>query len=211
MSKVVILDLCVQWCRDPDSTDHLPANAIRDYQLVLSLDRLSPRQKDERHAQTVHYFPITNKSDLPDVAPFESANYWCLPRTNKQPLDQVREFLRQHLPNSISWSREEKNYSDRAYKAGNFLPEHLSRTAEVLARFLVAMIGALFILVPIYIMAIHTSRDKNLVTTTVAVVLFATVCSVTLRTTYDQTLGATAAYAAVLVVFVGLTTRSSGG
>lgn len=70
------------------------------------------------------------------------------------------------------------------------------------------MFGALFILVPMYVIALGQSQTKSLVTTTVAVVLFAVACSIMFRATNDQTLGSTAAYAyaAVLVVFVVLTT-----
>jgi hypothetical protein len=70
------------------------------------------------------------------------------------------------------------------------------------------MVGTLYILVPMCIMALHQNRNKNLITTMIAVVLFALLCSVTRGTSNDQTLGATAGYAAVLTVFIGLT--SSG-
>ncbi len=86
------------------------------------------------------------------------------------------------------------------------MPTVLSKKVEAIARFIVALTGALFILVPMYIMSLHQDLTKNLVTTTVAVVLFALVCSLTLRTSNDQTLSATVGYAAVLTVFVGLTT-----
>ena len=48
-----------------------------------------------------------------------------------------------------------------------------------------------------------------MITTTVAVVLFAITCSVMLKTSNDQTLAATFSYAAVLMVFVGLTTQGN--
>jgi hypothetical protein len=124
-------------------------------------------------------------------------------RPKNQTLDEVRDFLRKRLPKSLAWTDAEKEARSELYE--DCFPTELSRFGEVLARFIVAMVGALFVLVPIYIMAIDTSRTKNLVTTTVAVVLFAVVCSIALRTSNDQTLVATAAYAAVLVVFVGLT------
>ena len=93
-------------------------------------------------------------------------------------------------------------YDEKKYK-----PTKLSPSVVRLARFLVAFAGAFFILVPMYIMVIDQSQTKNLVTTTVAVILFALLCAVTLRTSNDQTLGATVGYAAVLMVFVGLTSE----
>lgn len=121
--------------------------------------------------------------------------------------------MRTYLPSKISWTKAEMEAKPDWY-AKNYAPSTLSPTGDRLARFTIAMAGALFILVPMYVMAIDQSRTKNLVTTTVAVMLFALLCSVTLRTSNDQTLGSTAAYAAVLMVFVGLTsgpTVRSGG
>lgn len=69
--------------------------------------------------------------------------------------------------------------------------------------------GALFILVSMYIMALRQNPVKNLNTTTVAVVLFALVCSIPLKLANDQTFSAIFGYAAVLMVFVGLTSTPS--
>ncbi|KAK5110242.1 hypothetical protein LTR85_001301 [Meristemomyces frigidus] len=186
---------------------HEQADAIRDYQLIHSLDTLSPNKQKGRKAESMKFFPKTGESVFPDVDGFESANYRCVPRQSNtsEAVDDVREFLRKHLPVSFTWTEEEKKAHKDLFDEKIYMPKRLSRKAEVLARFIVAMFGALFILLPMYIMALDTNRTKNLVTTTVAVLLFAMVSSLTLRTSNDQTLGATAAYAAVLVVFVGLT------
>lgn len=163
---------------------------------------------EQRRKSSIFYFPQTAKSVDDNVFPFETENYRCLPRAQKTALepfsDEVREFMRTYLPSRITWTKAEieakRDWFDQGYA-----PATLSPTVDRLARFTIAMAGALFILVPMYIMAIHQNPTKNLVTTTVAVVLFALLCSVTLRTSNDQTLGATAGYAAVLMVFVGLT------
>ncbi|EME79925.1 uncharacterized protein MYCFIDRAFT_141986 [Pseudocercospora fijiensis CIRAD86] len=183
------------------------AEAVRDLQLIRSLDFLPPKQKDQRHERSVSYFSETAKSRFADVYAFASENYRCLPPEQGVELDQVREFLRTFLPSKISWTNEEKKARAEFYQDPNikYKPQKLSASADRLARFLVAMSGALFILVPMYIMVLHNSQTTNLVATTVAVILFAVMCSITMRATNDQTLGATAAYAAVLVVFVGLT------
>jgi hypothetical protein len=76
---------------------------------------------------------------------------------------------------------------------------------EKLARFIIAMFGAISILVPMTIMSFHWSRTEAPITTSIAVALFATCCSLNLNTANDQTLVATAGYAAVFMVFVGLT------
>ena len=187
----------------------ITAEAIRDYEYIRSLDCLSEGQRDKRQQQFETFFSQTAKSVIEGVEPFTTENYRCLNLSNTRPLsDDLREWLRKHLWVQVSWSNEEKRANNTAYLDG-LAPRKLSVGAERLARFLVAMVGALFLLVPMYIMSIHQSLTKNLLTTTAAVLLFATTCSITLRTSNDQTLGATGGYAAVLVVFVGLTLDKS--
>lgn len=182
------------------------AEAARDLIVIRSLDFLTSGEQEHLHKRTVHHFPRTAASILPDVEPFETENY----RRFKAPdqaevFDGVREVLRRCLPKRISWPKDEKISRKEFYDQGTFAPERLSNTADRLARFIVAMGGALFILVPMYIMALHQNPVKNLVTTTIAVVLFALVCSIPLRLANDQMFSATVGYAAVLMVFVGLT------
>jgi hypothetical protein len=113
------------------------------------------------------------------------------------------------LPVSWTWTKGEKTVNGDEYDEGH-RPNVANGFVERLARFIIAMAGSLFILVPMYIMALHQSQTKNLITTTVAVVLFAITCSTMLKTSNDQTLSATFGYAAVLMVFVGLTTQGNG-
>lgn len=183
---------------------------MRDLQTIRSLDFLSPTETVHLQQRTQHYLPHTAKSDVPGVVPFQADNYRQVrPAKQTVVIDGVREFLRSRLPVWISWSDDEKKARKDIYKTGKKKPERLSSTADRIARFIVAMGGALFILVPMYIMALHQNRTKNLVTTTVAVVLFALVCSIPLKLANDQTFSATVGYAAVLMVFVGLTSDSS--
>lgn len=72
---------------------------------------------------------------------------------------------------------------------------------------MVAFAGGLSLIVPMLIMRIGENLTKSLVTTSVAVVLFAGITSLILRANNTETVAATATYAAVLVVFVG----TSGG
>jgi hypothetical protein len=187
-------------------TDLFSAEAIRDFQTVRALDFMTQGEQEELHVLTASYLKGTAASNFADVDPFETENYRRLrPAKEAIMFDGVREFLRTYLPKQISWSQEEKALRKDLYEEGVYKPERLSSVADRLARFIVAMGGALFILVPMYIMALRQTLIKNLVTTTVAVVLFALVCSIPLRLANDQTFSATVGYAAVLMVFVGLT------
>ena len=74
---------------------------------------------------------------------------------------------------------------------------------DKLARFVIGFVGGAALVIPMLIMSIHQNQAKSLTTTSVAVVLFAIAMAVGIRATNSETLAATAAYAAVLVVFVG--------
>jgi hypothetical protein len=187
-------------------TDFVIAEAVRDLQTIRALDFLTPGEKELRCERMAYYLQNTAASNFSDVEPFETENYRRLyPVKQTIIFDGVREMLRTYLPKQISWSPEEKAMRKELYEDGRYKPERLSSTADRLARFIVAMGGALFILVPMYIMALHQNPTKNLITTTVAVILFALVCSIPLKLANDQTFSATVGYAAVLMVFVGLT------
>jgi len=184
------------------------AEAARDLQVIRSLDFLTSSEQERLRMRTVQYFPNTAASILPDVDPFETENYRRLkPADQTVVFDGVREFLRRCLPSWISWTEDEKISRKDFY--GTHAPERLSHAADSLVRFIVAMGGALFILVPMYIMALRQNAVKNLITTTVAVVLFALFCSIPLKLANNQTFSATVGYAAVLMVFVGLTSTPS--
>jgi hypothetical protein len=98
-----------------------------------------------------------------------------------------------------------------------------SESTQVLNHLAMAIVGGVSLIVPMLIMALHRSRATSLVTTSVAVTLFAVLLAIWPVISkhfpwakkkvdfadLDETLGnkevllATAAYAAVLVVFVG--------
>jgi hypothetical protein len=167
---------------------------------------LTPGEKDAMHALTIHHLKETAARNFADVDAFQIENYRRLhPAKEAVVMDGVREMLATYLPKQISWSKEEKAMRKKLYDKGIYMPEVLSSAADRLARFIVALNGGMFILVPMYIMALNQSLTKNLVTTKVAVVLFVLVCSIPLKLTNDQIFSSTFGYAAVLMVFVGLT------
>ncbi|KAI9713561.1 MAG: hypothetical protein M1820_000943 [Bogoriella megaspora] len=79
------------------------------------------------------------------------------------------------------------------------------RLRSLIARFVMAVFGGLWLVVPMVIMAINPNITKSLITTAVSVFCFA-VSTAVFATTADpkDVLSSTAAYAAVLVVFVGV-------
>jgi hypothetical protein len=66
-----------------------------------------------------------------------------------------------------------------------------------------ALLGGVALWVPMVIMALNPSLDKSLTTTGAAVFIFAVAIALLSKASPENVLGITAAYAAVLVVFVG--------
>lgn len=71
-------------------------------------------------------------------------------------------------------------------------------------RFVAAIFGGLSVIAPMLVMAIHPSEVKTLVTASVAVVGFSLALAWKSSAQVETLLATTAAYAAVLVVFVGV-------
>lgn len=75
-------------------------------------------------------------------------------------------------------------------------------------RLLIAAFGGIFLLAPMWLMVLHNTMYTSLVSTTVCVVVFGIIMSCWLEKEIDV-MSSTAAYAAVLVVFVGLNTSGN--
>ena len=84
-----------------------------------------------------------------------------------------------------------------------------SQKAALTQRIVMAMFGGVALITPMLIMTLHPSRNVSLVTTSLATFLFALILAFSATESAGKdVLAATAAYAAVLVVFVG--TNSAG-
>lgn len=81
----------------------------------------------------------------------------------------------------------------------------LKKLQNLRIRIILAAVGAFLMLGPMWLMVLHQTVYTGLITTTMCVSAFGLVASWMLAEPKDV-LSATAAYAAVLVVFVGLTT-----
>lgn len=124
------------------------------------------------------------------------------------------EWARYHA--RLSKPRDPPNILSRIYKwivrwwrpirtEGNlnvYAAKGTSTTIEFLARFILAFLGGAALIVPMVIMVFDPSRTKGLITTSAAVLLFAFFISLASSASNQEVLGATATYAAVLVVFV---------
>lgn len=74
--------------------------------------------------------------------------------------------------------------------------------ADMLSRFLVALAAAAFMVLPLIMVSYQNMQRTRLITISICIIVFALLISTTLKTSGVATVGATAAYAAVLSVFV---------
>ena len=88
--------------------------------------------------------------------------------------------------------------------------EERSQKNALTQRIVMALFGGVALIGPMLIMTLHQSRNTSLITASVATFLFALVMAFAARDSAGKdVLAITAAYAAVLVVFVGTSTTPS--
>ena len=141
------------------------------------------------------------------VSPFSS--HYSLFQDAEADIDPMRRALMKHLPARLTFSEEDRKQRKQEYIDGK-LPKEVNALVDRSVRFAVAISGGLFLVAPMLIMARHPSQTKSLITVSAFVVFFALVLSFGVRVKNLETLVSTATYAAVLVVFVGTSTGSSG-
>ena len=76
-----------------------------------------------------------------------------------------------------------------------------SRLADILTRLLIALIAGLFLVIPLVILSHQSTTEAHLVTISVFIIMFSLLVSLLTRATNEETMVASAAYAAVLSVF----------
>ncbi|KAL8418992.1 hypothetical protein RB594_002269 [Gaeumannomyces avenae] len=120
------------------------------------------------------------------------------------PSDNPREALKRYLPRSVTYTKYDiQNRTDEYF--GGEPAEQVSPLVDRLARFLVAFLGGAALVVPMMVMRLpEVTVVKSLVTASISVLAFAGALSVLFRASNTETMVATATYAAVLVVFVGV-------
>ena len=157
-----------------------------------------------------HYERLTKDPGLLTLIKFNiTTQPKTLPRRANASSDPLRRWLGRILPHSLRWAFEEFQNRRASYRDRSITPEITSPFVDRLARFIVAITGGLSLVIPMLIMTIPQGSTRSLVTTSVAVVLFAGIISVGFSASNGETLGITAAYAAVLVVFVGTSVQQA--
>ena len=181
------------------SDPHNTATAIQNYNILHAMEELPSEDMIERNLWLQRHLKSTPLGNSPR-RPFDS-HYFLLTHTRPD-IDPVRNWLRINLPKTITYSEEEKIARKDEYESSRPALQ-ISPFVDTLARFLAALVGGLFFIVPMLVMVLKPSKTTNLVTTTVAVLLFSVSLAFGLKANNVDTLVSTATHAAVLVVFVG--------
>ncbi|KAF2430185.1 hypothetical protein EJ08DRAFT_256045 [Tothia fuscella] len=167
------------------------ATTLRDYEYLTQLIPITGSQASYERLYLEIAFP-----ELGTIACDEGAYRKFVPPPSP-PGDKLRHYLK-------------KTHHREFFRKGG-IPEELSPFVDVTARFVVMLSGSASLVVPMLIMSLlRVTVVKSLVTTSVAVLLFAAVVSFVFKASNTETVVGTATYAAVLVVFVGTTGSSVG-
>lgn len=154
-----------------------------------------------------------------------STKYTAL-EENAPGTDTLRSILTNILPESLVYQTKEDAQNAKRKRAENeaekkkgqtpkfdwsvyrtnrlIITPFLEGLAFFFSRFAIALISGAFLIVPMIIMTLNKSLNKSLITTSAAVMVLAGVLSFIIKAKTYDVITTTATYAAVLVVFVGL-------
>jgi hypothetical protein len=113
--------------------------------------------------------------------------------------ERKRSNMARYTPESSIWNPKTKTAYLSDFFGGT---RHRNETKLFLKRVLMALLGGVFLICPMIIMIFNPTLLGTLLTTCISVFLFGLTLSVVLENGFEI-LSGTAAYAAVLVVFVG--------
>ena len=80
--------------------------------------------------------------------------------------------------------------------------QNTARLAEIITRFLVALLAGAFLVIPLVVLSYQSSSQTHLITVSICIIIFSLLVSLVSKASNEQTMVASAGYAAVLVVFL---------
>lgn len=121
------------------------ATAIRDYQYLQDKKRLSKTDQLDRKLRLHKYF----FSAADPLDPWESHYSYFQDQQDHRStaIDPLRASLMRHLPSRLTFSHGERQAREREYGEG-LPPKHVSGFVDRLARFVIAIAGGVFLVVP---------------------------------------------------------------
>lgn len=123
---------------------------------------------------------------------------------------KLLRYLRFFIIHGASINKSSDEYTATTVLEANLKPTHQNTTdlAELITRFVVALLAGAFLVIPLIILSHQSSSETHLVTVSVCIVVFSLLVSLASKATNEQTMAASAGYAAVLVVFIANTSPS---
>ena len=134
--------------------------------------------------------------------------------------DVLRHSLRKCLRALWYFLRYEGTTTDtpKAYKSAPDVESNLKKSfqntanlAEVITRFLVALLAGAFLVVPLIVLSHQSSSQTHLITVSIFIIVFSLLVSLVSKASNEQTMAASAGYAAVLVVFLSNSANCTTG
>ena len=131
--------------------------------------------------------------------------------------DPLRELLRKYLPPTLIYTKRQKTYLEGVSEGVLFIPTKLTldrksnRTlfpadlyiVDKIARIMFGILGGVVLLVPLVVLTFIENNHYRLLATTLFTFVFVLFMAFFSDASNQELIGATAAYTAVLVVFVG--------
>jgi len=160
--------------------------------------------------ETVALLDDGDRSSLtPDISAHELYNTRLVrvdlpPRSRQDPFQRRIHKLLRWIRFKRLLSLESNNVENGSRFAHSSLKTHQNtvEVAEFTGRILFALFATSFLIVPLVILSYQENKKAQLATTSAFLVTFALIISVGIRTTNMETLAGSAAYAAVLSVFI---------
>ncbi|KAF8866675.1 hypothetical protein BDZ45DRAFT_280229 [Acephala macrosclerotiorum] len=127
--------------------------------------------------------------------------------------DVVRKYLKKILPARLTETEKSRrhrkdiqNQLDRFRTIIELTEDGVSDTVDYLARLFISLTGCILLIAPMVALSFIKENKYRLLTVSLFLVVFALSCSLAaFKLTVQELLGAVAAYAAVLVVFISST------
>jgi len=164
-----------------------------------------PPQPAELHQAQDHQSFFTNTFGSADGDPFSKSSIGWVNLEDRDEVSasvvRLRGLVSSCLPYRLSREEMEAPKEDEGGWTIVYFSPLVKRMADSIIVSLYAIAGGASLIVPMVVMSLQPSLKKSLITTSVAVVLFGLLAGVLDR---KNPLNLTMAYAAVLVVFVGV-------
>ncbi|KAI2469425.1 hypothetical protein F4781DRAFT_215760 [Annulohypoxylon bovei var. microspora] len=186
------------------------ATAIRDYQFIRGQKLLGETEVQERNHLLKRFFQ--RPEDLSDSSP----PHYAFCQRAEPKIDPVRRAFMRYLPRQLAWSKKERHRREKEYALGK-QPEEVSKFVDRSVRFIIAIIGSLFIIAPTLVeaalvepMEVQISQTTSFFTWSSFTLLFALTLSFAVKASNAEILLSTFTYAAVLFALIAILVQING-